>query len=774
MPVENNFFNFFNQYSALNTGSTNENVTFGFKNGKLVQRDQKSSRIQRHFWKNDDAREDIAANNEVRQNFLNALKKTFACKSAKDLENILGSELKLSDFGLDENDNVKSGKPLTARRINRILSKVLTVSDARLQELSEVCPYEAAKLSDLITEQKDKIADDWKPVFEKGDIRLAGHEVSCIIFDLTEKIIDFKFNGEDEEVADARAIIKNSLVERGFLTKEKAGKFADDLFKKLPEDIIDRLGTLHDHSIAANRAVVYHNYINGTKTAGGEDLLRSSALFRFADKTLSDSDVMFLAQFCSDNETQPLVSELGKELAVKYGFPEEKVAKFTAAISTVNKSRSNKSVQYFIDDNAFFDVQHKDGDFLKLNMHRSNVDLTNIDADNVDFDDDFNSFALKELQEHIDTNISNPPESRTYTARNKSLQDVNRGWGIKVDDEVFNKTGAINGFTKDNFQGKFDKLMADHGIKGNMKIAVESLMNQELSTMFYLNYFNDPQKPTFINFLHSNSRSDSISVKTGKTDDGRQEVRISISTRYDKILALREHQNAITKNYDPTDANNRISFDSELVLTPGDNGKINVAISKNNVSLHLGEQLNEAEVNKMLSGNFDRQVKDISDRIDDYVTEKKLASDWRFTIGQMKAVRPDINLARNWLADENNIKSLKKEYLGTMDKHGLACFSDGRFDVWDRYLSGKISKAMEASPGYKSVKDAIDAFSAVRRAVWTRDRALASKLDGLKERLDKYTLTDADFSFFNQVLVEGGKDNQKIFDIVQKNLDKIS
>lgn len=77
---------------------------------------------------------DQAANNATRAQFLKALMSSYGIQSAADLETTLPDsvkkELRLKDFGLVDG-KVTSGKPLTARRIGRVMTELQKFSDTR-------------------------------------------------------------------------------------------------------------------------------------------------------------------------------------------------------------------------------------------------------------------------------------------------------------------------------------------------------------------------------------------------------------------------------------------------------------------------------------------------------------------------------------------------------------------------------------------------------------------------------------------------------------------
>ena len=92
--------------------------------GWVVNVDQKGT-LSRRSWVAWGSRDEkmLKANGNARQAFVTALKNEFNVTKLSDIPKSVQQVLKIGDFELDENDSVKSVKPLTAYRIRCIVTQ---------------------------------------------------------------------------------------------------------------------------------------------------------------------------------------------------------------------------------------------------------------------------------------------------------------------------------------------------------------------------------------------------------------------------------------------------------------------------------------------------------------------------------------------------------------------------------------------------------------------------------------------------------------------------
>ncbi len=124
---------------AFKTGNSNTIVNVN-DDGSLVANRKTFSSANIFRWMRSSATK--AANNRVRAAFLRSLGEAFGIEGATvgadgktrfsksfmdSLEKLLGADFKRSDFGLDKDGVVSSGKPLTERRISAIVTRALAV-----------------------------------------------------------------------------------------------------------------------------------------------------------------------------------------------------------------------------------------------------------------------------------------------------------------------------------------------------------------------------------------------------------------------------------------------------------------------------------------------------------------------------------------------------------------------------------------------------------------------------------------------------------------------
>ena len=207
-----------------------------------------------------------ANNNQVRTEFLKSLGKafgleqgigtgpngevTFSREFMDKLEKILGSDFKRSDFGVPaEGGAVKSGKPLTQRRINAIMTKAAAFESkdfsiaAYKDKLSVIMKdLGMPDVTGMSKEQVDKLFENNKTARIFADIQKSLHFLEHGLDDLVRTDHQFAFElelaeGNPEKIAELIENTPNKFQIKDLNTGEYV-KFDNEKAKSLGKDVL--------------------------------------------------------------------------------------------------------------------------------------------------------------------------------------------------------------------------------------------------------------------------------------------------------------------------------------------------------------------------------------------------------------------------------------------------------------------------------------------------------------------------------------------------------
>ena len=387
--------------SALDTFRKNvfENadaiVTADGQNKKLQQKGAFSNANVLRFIRSSGTK---AENNAVRTMLLKSLgetfniqgmtahadgKVTFSREFMDKLESLLGKEFKRSDFSVGDDGMVKSGKPLTARRVKAIVGKIDELSRAAKSGQMPV----AGKNSQP---QMIEMAD----LGSKSEDQKIPYSLFKKIYSLGTGFVEPQYKNAEEFYAEISKNHKDDLF-------KPFENLVDKLINKIGEDavkqaVIDVTGSYD--SKTKYSAILPCLMRNDTPTFLGQDDVNVTGLLKYLESRLSHLAVIRdiggnavnkadpVNAKAEDNSNNPLNKDLAKDLPFEAGNDSQQFAdKFDFAkvqkmnIEKLDNSPMDKEIAKELlfdphpgaERNSFFKFANNKN-FVKINKHVSN------------------------------------------------------------------------------------------------------------------------------------------------------------------------------------------------------------------------------------------------------------------------------------------------------------------------------------------------------------------------------------------------------------------